>query len=256
MQRRPRLLSAAGLAAVLALTTVHAASAQQAGKIYELRTYTAHPGKLPNLLEFFQNDTEPAFKRHDMKAIAYWVPQDAPAKENTFIYILEHPSREEANKNWDAFRKDAEWTAARMKAEASGPITAKVVSVFMAPTDYSQFKFDGSGKRVYELRTYVANPNKLGPLNVRFRDDTIKVFNKYDMRSVGYWVPTDGPDHETTLIYVLSHASRLAAADSWKKFGADPDWVKARDASEAAGPILSKPPAAVFMEPTAFSAMK
>ena len=36
--------------------------------------------------------------------MGYWVPVDATASDDTFIYILEHPSREEARKNWDALK--------------------------------------------------------------------------------------------------------------------------------------------------------
>jgi len=37
-----------------------------------------------------------------MKSIGYWSPEDAPSSENLFVYILEHPSRLEAEKNWAA----------------------------------------------------------------------------------------------------------------------------------------------------------
>jgi len=72
-----------------------------------------------------------------------------------------------------------------------------------------------AGNRVFEIRTYTTPPGKLEALKTRFRDHTIKVFNKYDMKSVGYWVPQDAPLKENTLIYVLSHESREAAAKSW-----------------------------------------
>src|SRR6185503_12314791 len=80
-----------------------------------------------------------------------------------------------------------------------------------------------AGNRVFEIRTYTTPPGKLEALKTRFRDHTIKVFNKYDMKSVGYWVPQDAPLKENTLFYVLSHESREAAAKSWASFRADPD---------------------------------
>jgi hypothetical protein len=112
-----------------------------------------------------------------------------------------------------------------------------------------------AGNRVYEIRTYTTPPGKLEALKARFRDHTIKVFNKYDMKSVGYWVPQDAPLKDNTLIYILSHESREAAAKSWASFRADPEWVKAKADSEKDGPLTTKVES-VFADPTDFSALK
>jgi hypothetical protein len=112
-----------------------------------------------------------------------------------------------------------------------------------------------AGNRVYEIRTYTTPPGKLEALKSRFRDHTIKVFNKYDMKSIGYWVPQDAPLKDNTLIYILSHESREAAAKSWASFRADPDWVKAKADSEKDGPLTTKVES-VFADPTDFSALK
>ena len=112
-----------------------------------------------------------------------------------------------------------------------------------------------AGNRVYEIRTYTTPPGKLEALKTRFRDHTIKVFNKYDMKSVGYWVPQDAPLKDNTLIYILSHESREAAAKSWASFRADPEWVKAKADSEKDGPLTTKVES-VFVDPTDFSALK
>jgi hypothetical protein len=75
-----------------------------------------------------------------MTSIAYWVPQDAPTKDNTLVYVLAHPSREAAAKNWAEFRADPEWVKAKAESEKDGPLTTKVESVFMDPTDFSALK--------------------------------------------------------------------------------------------------------------------
>lgn len=110
--------------------------------------------------------------------------------------------------------------------------------------------------RVFEMRTYTTNPGMLPALETRFRDHTIKFFNKYDMTSVGYWIPTEGPLADNAIIYILSHPSREAAKANWAKFMADPEWQKVRTASEANGRILSKAPESVFMKATDYSAIK
>ena len=109
-------------------------------RIYELCTYTAPEGKLPELQARFRNHTIGLFEKHGIKSIGYWVPSDEPLKSNTLIYVLAHKNREEAAKNWTAFRSDPEWIKARDASEAKGKIVEKVVSVFMDPTDYSPLK--------------------------------------------------------------------------------------------------------------------
>jgi hypothetical protein len=106
--------------------------------------------------------------------------------------------------------------------------------------------------RIYELRTYSTVPGRLDALLTRFRDHTVRLFEKHGMVNVGYWVPKDKPN---TLIYILSHRNADAAKKSWDTFRSDPDWVKVKTASEASGKIVEKVES-VFMEPTDFSKMK
>ena len=112
-----------------------------------------------------------------------------------------------------------------------------------------------SGKKVFEIRTYTANEGKLDALNARFRDHTVKIFAGHGMKSVGYWVPQDGPLNQNTLIYILEHPSREAAAANWKAFGADPEWQKAAAESEKNGKLVAKVDS-VFVEATDYSPIK
>ena len=116
------------------------ALAQGAGKVYELRTYTAPEGKLPNLQARFRDHTIRIFNKHGMKSVGYWVPQDAPAKDNTLIYIISHDSREAAKKNWANFSADPEWKKVAAESQVDGRILSGVVSVYMDATDYSPIK--------------------------------------------------------------------------------------------------------------------
>jgi hypothetical protein len=114
--------------------------AESAKRVFEIRTYTAQEGKLEALNARFRDHTIPIFEKHSMKNVGYWVPQDAPLKQNTLIYILAHPSREAAAKNWEAFRNDPEWQKARAESEAKGPLVSRVECVFVEATDYSPMK--------------------------------------------------------------------------------------------------------------------
>jgi hypothetical protein len=109
--------------------------------------------------------------------------------------------------------------------------------------------------RVYELRTYTTPEGKLEDLKARFRDHTVKLFEKHGMTNIGYWVPQDPPLAQNTLIYVLAHKDRETAKQSWAAFGKDPDWVKARTASEANGRLTTQV-VSVFMDPADFSQLK
>jgi len=91
---------------------------------------------------------------------------------------------------------------------------------------------------VYELRVYHAAPGKLAVLEARFRDHTIKIFDRHGMKSVAYWTPLDEPEKSNTLIYILQHPSREAAAANWKSFQDDPEWKSVKEKSEANGKLV------------------
>jgi hypothetical protein len=127
-------------AAMAASITIPSAVAQEHGRVFELRTYTCNEGKLPDLLARFRNHTTRLFEKHGMTNIAYWVPQDSPAHENTLIYVIAHASRDAAKKSWDEFRNDPEWQKVQKDSEANGKIVNKVESVFMDAADFSPMK--------------------------------------------------------------------------------------------------------------------
>ena len=110
------------------------------GKIYELRTYTCEPGKLDALKARFRDHTVRIFNKHGMESVGYWVPEDPERSSNTLIYILAHPSREAADKNWKEFADDPEWKKVQAESEASGKIVQKVERVWMDPTEFSKLK--------------------------------------------------------------------------------------------------------------------
>jgi hypothetical protein len=105
---------------------------------------------------------------------------------------------------------------------------------------------------VYELRVYHAAAGKLPELLARFRDHTDKLFARHGMKSVAYWTPVDDPDKSSTLIYILYHPSREAAAANWKAFQDDPEWKSVKEKSEANGKLTDKIDS-TFMALTDFS---
>lgn len=105
--------------------------------VYELRIYHVNEGKLDDLLRRFRDHTIALFSKHNMKSLAYWTPTDDPLKGKTLVYILEHPSREAATANWQAFRDDPEWQSVRDKSEVNGKLVDQVDSTYLTLTDFS-----------------------------------------------------------------------------------------------------------------------
>lgn len=229
-------------------------------RVYELRTYTATPGNNPAVIARFREHTAKLFEKHGMVNVGYWVPMDEKdGSADKLVYLLAHKSREAAKASWKAFSSDPAWQEAKKKTEAAGRIVAKAESIYLTPTDYSKAMDAGKrggGPRVFELRTYVAAEGKLGALDARFRDHTVALFAKHGITNLGYFHPTDADKGAgTTLIYFLAHASRDAAAASFKAFREDPEWTKARTASEKDGRITAKVES-MFLTPTDFSPLK
>src|SRR4030088_1340655 len=79
--------------------------------------------------------------------------------------------------------------------------------------------------RVFEMRTYYANPGKMDALHARFRDHTNKLFVKHGMTLIGFWSPIDAKEAEEKMIYILAYPSKDAAKKSWDAFKSDPDWI-------------------------------
>jgi hypothetical protein len=112
-----------------------------------------------------------------------------------------------------------------------------------------------AGTRVYELRTYTTPEGRLGDLQARFRNHTVKLFEKHGITSIGYFVPQDAPQSQNTLIYVLAHKDRESAKQNWAAFQKDPVWQAAFKEAQKNGPLQTAVQS-VFMNPTDFSQLK
>jgi NIPSNAP len=114
-------------------------------RLFELRTYTTPPGKLPDLHARFRDHTIALFKKHGMTNLIYWqLLPDQPNAETTLIYLLAHKDAEAAKASFAAFRADPEWVTVKDASEkkAGGSLTLPdgVKSVMMKATDYSPIR--------------------------------------------------------------------------------------------------------------------
>jgi hypothetical protein len=117
-----------------------AADTPAAGKVYELRTYIASPGKLDALNARFRDHTCKLFKKHGIEIIGFWVPTQGEEAANTLIYLVVFPSVEAQKKAWQAFRDDPEWKKVKADSEKDGVLAKEVKSKNLQATDYSPMR--------------------------------------------------------------------------------------------------------------------
>ena len=248
---------------LLAVTAV--AADKPDTRLFEMRTYYAKPGKLDALNARFRDHTLKLFAKHGMTSLGYFVPVDNT--ENKLVYFLAFPDRAAHDASWKAFGADPEWKAAAKASEKDGKLIDHIENAFLTATEYSavaQAKAYGVG--VFELRTYTTEAGRLPDLNARFRDHTLKLFEKHGMTNVTYWnLAADQKGaksklvQDNTLIYLLTHKSEEAAKASFGAFRADPVWIAARKASEekAGGSLTIKDGVkSEFLVPTDYSPVK
>ena len=230
------------------------------GRLFEMRTYFAAPGKLDALQARFRDHTCKLFEKHGITNIGYWVPVENP--DNKLVYVLAFPDASAREKAWKEFMDDADWKAAAAASEKDGKLVTKIDSVLLKCTDFSPAvtPVAAPAPRTFELRVYKCGEGLLPNLLARFRDYTCKLFEKHGMTQIGYWTPVDkDKGADDTLVYILAHKDAAACAESFKNFRADPDWIAAKKASEekAGGSLTVKDGVkSTLMTPTDFSAMK
>ena len=107
---------------------------------------------------------------------------------------------------------------------------------------------------IYEYRVYEAVPGRLPDVQARFRDHTVKLFEKHGMKNIGYWTAMVG-DYSDRLIYIVAFDSLEQRERAWVGFRADPEWHRVVAESEANGPIVARVHNS-FLTPTDYSPLQ
>ena len=126
-----------------------------------------------------------------------------------------------------------------VKAEAPAAglrALARVRALDFRPTSLNREATQGGVPVIYELRTYEAAPGKLAALNARFREHTTPLFARHNMQVVGFWTYAHG-GWSDRLVYMMAFDDMADRDRKWAAFGADPDWIKARDESQRDGTL-------------------
>ena len=92
---------------------------------------------------------------------------------------------------------------------------------------------------IYEYRVYEAMPGRLPDLEARFRNHTVKLFEKHGIKNIGYWKSSVG-GYSDRLIYIVAFENVETRERAWADFRSDPEWQKVVAESEARGPIVAR----------------
>ncbi len=231
--------------------------------LYEIRIYTAAEGKAAALDTRFRDHTVGLFRKHGMTPVGFWHVQTAPGApaDNRLIYVMGYKDRAARDASWRAFAQDPDWQKVYGESQKDGSLTSNIENIFVSATDYSpKLNLSSSSTpRHWELRTYTANPGKLENVHARFRNHTMSIFSRLGMTNYLYWRPVaDQPAQTDKMIYLMAYPTAAARTTMWQAFSQDPEWVKVRTESEAAGPLLKSPGGVVSVQltPTDYSPVK
>ena len=153
-------------------------------RIFEMRVYYAAEGKLDALHARFRDHTTALFTKHGMTNLGYFVPT-GENPERKMVYFLAYPDKAARDAFWKGFMNDPAWKKAYEESHKNGVLVARIENAFLSATDYSALaEAKNYGVGVFELRTYTTEAGRLANLNARFRDHTLKLFEKHGMTNV------------------------------------------------------------------------
>lgn len=228
---------------------------EEAPAFFELRTYTAAPGKLDELLARFRDHTLDFFEQYEMKSMGYWTPIENG--ENQLVYLLGFKDKAQRDASWKAFIADEDWAKVYADSRANGPLVSSIENVFLSYTDYSpQLEKGDKGPRVFSMRTYYTNEGKLENLHTRFRDHTLEIFKNNGMQNVAYFSLAEGQEGaDNTLVYFITFPDTTARRQMWSSFSQDENWKEVYANSIKDGRLVDSLTYAL-LEPVDFSPIK
>lgn len=211
---------------------------------FEVRKYYANDGKLQDLLNRFQNHTMKLFEKAGMENIAYFLPVDNT--DNSMTYILGYPDEASRDKMWQSFMNDPDWKKAYEESHVNGPLVKSVDQTFMVLAPHLNDNPRPMPSGVIQMRTYTLLEGKVPDIQARFRDHTQALFEKQGLKNYPYWMTTPKDGSQPKLLYLLGAKDQASFDAGFAAFVKDPEWIKARDASETSGKIVEKVDATMF----------
>ena len=121
------------------------------GRVFEIRTYTAHEGRLDALHARFRNHTVGLFKRHGMTNVGYWTAVNGENADRTLIYLMAYPSQEAREASWKAFGADPDWQKVVKESQADGVRLAEKV-VLHDPSNGRELHIEVQSSKILSAR--------------------------------------------------------------------------------------------------------
>jgi hypothetical protein len=155
-------------------------------------------------------------------------------------------------------QRDPEFRAAVEKLESgSEPPCDRADRMLLRATDFSPeivpLKEKPKKARVFELRIYHSpTQRQLQYLHQRFSGPEISIFHRSGIFPILYADTIIGPNMPNQ-VYLMPFDDLTARERAWDAFGADPEWIKARDESIAHGGQIVSDNNITFLKPTAYS---
>ena len=231
-------------------------------RLYELRTIQANPGKLAALHSRLRDHQLPLLEERGVFTQAVFTPAGDNPDQRVYL-LTAADGLQTMHEGWAGLREDPKWLKVVAETDADGKLVAdedfeRLVTTYWSPVLKPE---PATEPRIFELRTYSCpDPGKHAALLRRFREHTMKLFEKHGMQNIVYWVPDERPAAQQKLVYLLAHKNEAAAKESFAKFRADPEWLAAKQASEekAGGSLTEKENGVVseFLEVTEYSPLK
>lgn len=220
---------------------------------FEIRKYYANEGKLPDLIKRFKDHTLGLFEKSGMENIVYFLPLDNT--DNSLTYILGYPDEKARDVMWGKFANDPEWQKAKKASEVNGALVKSVDQTFMklAPGLNESPIPQSSG--VFQMRIYTCFDGRLDNLVRRFKDHTQDLFAKQGLKNYPYWITVEKDGSQPKLVYLLGDKDQASFEANFQNFAKDPEWVRAKEMSEADGKIVEKVDA-IFFKTLPFSPIK
>jgi hypothetical protein len=107
--------------------------------LYELRTYTAMPGRLSDLHARFRDITLGYFDKHGIRPVGFWT-NEIGGPNDQLIYLLAYESLADREARWGAFLADPERLAKFAETEKNGPLVRRLTTQILRPTPYSPMR--------------------------------------------------------------------------------------------------------------------
>ena len=215
------------------------------GPVYELRTYVAHKDRFQHLIKRFREHTDRLFRKHNMQPVGYWTPTAGPPiNKQTLVYLLKHPSRYHAWKNWVAFQHDREWQRVVEQPIFQRLLIGTPQSVFLTAVDHSLGNLRDAARdpAIYELTTYTTRAAQLPLLTRQFQQHAAKQTPGNAMQHLATWHPFDHRESAGNLMTLIRRIPAEQVGPNPKPVKPAAPWRHATVDAKTGQSLLTTPP--------------